>query len=76
MTDYLEDYSNPFIQIFHEFNMFLFTAQYECTSNKMLSNVMLNIKRIHIRALCEFFRTKEQIMMILYTKTLSRLQLI
>lgn len=55
MSTYLEDYNNPFIQIFHEFHIFLFTAQYDCKSNKMLSNVILDSKKIHIRALCEFF---------------------
>ena len=55
MEDCLEYYDNPIMQVFAEFAAFLYVAQYDCKTSKMLHNIMLESKKIHIRALCEFF---------------------
>lgn len=60
MEEFLEDYDNPIMQVFAEFATFLYVVRYDCKTNKMLHNIMLESKKIHIRALCEFFsNTKE-----------------
>ena len=60
MEEFLEDYDNPILQVFAEFATFLYVVRYDCKTNKMLHNIMLESKKIHIRALCEFFsNTKE-----------------
>lgn len=55
MEEFLEDYDNPIMQVFAEFATFLYVVQYDCKTNKMLHNIMLESKKIHIRSLCEFF---------------------
>lgn len=60
MSEYLENYDNLFVQIFNEFYTFLYVVQYDCKSNLTLHNVMLDSKKIHIRALCDFFSNQRK----------------
>lgn len=60
MEEFLEDFDNPIMQVFAEFATFLYVVQYDCKTNKMLHNIMLESKKIHIRALCEFFSNKRK----------------
>ena len=55
MGEYLEGNDNIFVHIFYEFLTFLYLIQYDCKTNKMLHNIMLDSKKIRIRALCDFF---------------------
>lgn len=58
MTKFLEDENNPIIQIFAEFATFLYLVEFDSKGNKMLHNIMLESKKIHIRSLCDFFTDK------------------
>ncbi len=60
MEEFLEDYENPIMQVFAEFAAFLYVVKYDCKTNKMLHNIMLESKKIHIRALCEFFSNSKR----------------
>ena len=46
MEEFLEDYDNPIMQVFAEFATFLYVVQYDCKTNKMLHNIMLESKKI------------------------------
>lgn len=55
MDVYLESYDNPVMQIFAEFDMFLYVITHTCTTNRYLQNAINDSRRIHIRALIHFF---------------------
>ena len=61
MEEYLENDKNLLVQVFAEFITFLYLTLYDSKSNKMLHNIFLESKRIHIRELSDFFSSDEKI---------------
>lgn len=55
MAEYLEELDNELGQVFAEFATFLYVTLYDSKSNKMLHNILLESRRVHIRTLCDFF---------------------
>ena len=55
MDVYLESSNNAIIQVFSEFDMFLYVISHTCSTNLYLQNVINDSRRIHIRALINFF---------------------
>lgn len=55
MAEYLEELDNELGQVFAEFATFLYVTLYDSNSNKMLHNIFLESRRVHIRTLCDFF---------------------
>lgn len=57
MGEYLENKENLLVQVFAEFETFLYLVQIDTHSNELLHKVLLGSKGIHIRMLCDFFST-------------------
>ena len=55
MGEYLENNGNLLVQVFAEFQTFLYLVQVDARNNEMLHKILLESKRIHIRVLCDFF---------------------
>lgn len=55
MAEYLEELDNELGQVFAEFATFLYVTLYDSNSNKMLHNIFLESRRVHIRTSCDFF---------------------
>lgn len=60
MEKHLEDDKNLLVQVFAEFITFLYLTLCDSKDNKMLHNIFLESKRIHIRALSDFFSSNEK----------------
>ena len=54
MEDFLEDNANLWVQVFAEFETFIYVSMFEA-NNEMLRKIFLESKRIHIRMLYDFF---------------------
>ena len=57
MGEYLENKENSLVQVFAEFETFLYLIRTDAHNNALLSKILLESKRIHIRMLCDFFST-------------------
>ena len=60
MEDYIDDYDNQLAHVFAEFVYFLYVSLYDFKKNKMLHNIMVDTKRIHIRTLADFFSEEKK----------------
>ena len=61
MAEYLEELDNELGQVFAEFSTFLYVTLYDSKSNKMLHNIFLESRRVHIRTLCDFFSNTKNV---------------
>ena len=55
MEDFLEDNANLWVQVFAEFETFIYVSMFDANNNEMLRKIILESKRIHIRMLYDFF---------------------
>lgn len=60
MTEYLEDCDNLIIQVLAEFSIFIYTLSKDSQNSRMLHNVIIESRRLHIRVLEDFFSAKRK----------------